>query len=102
MGNRRGSALKLLADAAQLGDELAGLADGEVGLGDLVHGLLQLGGDIGTAVLAEIALGVGIVLEISVEIDTVEHHNKFLHTERNNVVLNWIRESHRSGVTIVS
>ena len=78
MGDGGGAALKLLADAAQLGNELAGLADGEVGLGDLVHGPLQLGVHVGAAVLAEVAPGVGVVAEIGVKINTVEDHSDVL------------------------
>ena len=78
VGDRRGSALKLLADAAKLADELAGFADGLVGFADLVHGGLQLGRGIGAAIVAEIALGVGIVLEISIKINIVKLHLMFL------------------------
>mgnify|MGYP007132059168 CR=1 FL=1 len=78
VGDRRGSALKLLADAAKLADELAGFADGLVGFADLVHGGLQLGRDIGAAIVAEIALGVGIVFEIGIKINIVKLHLMFL------------------------
>ena len=78
MGDGSGPALELLADAAQLRDELAGLADGEIGFGDLVHGLLQLGGNVRTAEFAEITSLVGEVLEISLKIDSVEHHGDIL------------------------
>lgn len=69
---------KLLADAAKLADELAGFADGLVGFADLVHGGLQLGRDIGAAIVAEIALGVGIVFEIGIKINIVKLHLMFL------------------------
>ena len=75
MINRCGTALELLADPAQLGDKLPGLADGEIGLGDLRHGSGQLLTHIHAAVTAEIAFLIGIVLELSIKIDSVEQHN---------------------------
>ena len=82
MGNRGGPSLKLLADAAQFINELAGLADGEIGLRDLIHSGLQFGRDIGTAVSAETAVGVRIVLKVSVEFNAVVHHDDFLHISK--------------------
>ena len=78
MGDGGGTALELLADAAQLGDELAGLADGEIGLGDLVHGPLQLGRHIGAAVFAKITVFIGIMLKIGFEINVIQFHKYIL------------------------
>ena len=74
MRHRRGPPLKLPADAPQLVDELAGFADGHVGVGDFVHGGLQLRRNIGAAVFAEIAVRIGIVAEIGVKIHVVKFH----------------------------
>ena len=52
MGNGSRPPLEFLADAAQLADELAGLADSLVGSVDLVHRRLQLGRDIRATVFA--------------------------------------------------
>ena len=74
VGHRGGTALELSADAAQFMDELAGLADGEIGVGDLVHGHLELRGGVGTAIFAEIALFIRVVLEIGVKFHAVILH----------------------------
>ena len=79
MGDGCWSALEFLSDAAQLADKGTGLTDGLICLGDFIHGSLQFGGNIGTAVFAKVAVGVGIGLEIGVEFDIVELHNHFLH-----------------------
>lgn len=60
-------------------DKFAGLADGLVCLADLIHSDLQFGRDIGAAVLAEVAVCVGIVLKIGIEINIVKFHCGFLH-----------------------
>ena len=76
MGDGGGTALEFLTDAPQLSDELPGLADGEVGLGDLSHGCLQLLGNIHAAVFAEIAVLIGIILKIGIKIHSIEDHNR--------------------------
>jgi hypothetical protein len=78
VGDGRGTTLELLADAAQLGNELARLADGEVGLGDLVHGNLQLRRNERAAILAKVAFLVGVMSEVSIKIDVVEFHGFYL------------------------
>ena len=76
MRHRGGAALKFLADAAQLGNELAGLADGEVGFGDFCQRSLQLIFHIHAAVFAEVAFFVGVVIEIGIEIHIIQFHGK--------------------------
>ena len=78
VGDGSGSALELAADLAKLRDEFRGLADGEVGVGDLSHSRLQLIGNIYAAVPTKVALGVRIILEIRVEVNTVKNHFCFL------------------------
>ena len=77
VGDRGGSALELLADTAQLGDELAALADRIVCLRDLSHRGFELVVDIDAAVLAEIAVFVGIVIKISIKIYVIDFHIVF-------------------------
>ena len=84
MGDGGGSALKLTADAAQLAYKSGGLADGEIGLGYLFHGLLKFGLDVASAVSAEITLLIGVVFEIGIEIHTAVIHFYIL---RNNYIL---------------
>jgi hypothetical protein len=78
MRDGSGTTLELLADAPQFSDELAGLADGKVSLGDLFHGLAQVIGDIAATVTAKIALCIGIMLKVIVEFHTVMFHGDFL------------------------
>lgn len=63
-----GAALKFAADAAQLADEFGRLADGEIGVGDLIHRGLEGGRDVAAAVAAEVAVLIGIALEVVGEI----------------------------------
>ena len=78
MVNGCGSALEFLADAAKLGDKLPGFADGLIGISDLHHGSLQFGGNVGSAVFAEVAVCVGIVFEIGIKVNVVKLHFYFL------------------------
>ena len=76
--NRRGTALELLADAAQLRNKFPGLADGVIRLGDLVHGFLQFVADIRATIGTKIAFLVRIISEICIKVDSVEFHGCFL------------------------
>jgi hypothetical protein len=78
VGDGGGAALEFFADAAQFINELSGFTDGEIGIVDLSHCLFQIIVDIGAAIGAEITFLIGIVLKISIEIDVVEFHDKFL------------------------
>ena len=64
MVDRRGAALEVLADGAELGDELGGARDGVVGVADLVHDGFERGRDVGAAVFAEPAVFVGVEIEV--------------------------------------
>ena len=64
-------------------DELAGLTDGKVSLGNFLHGLLQLGLNKYTTVAAEIAILIGVVLKVSIKIHIVKLHNIFLQNTKN-------------------
>ena len=67
--DRRGPALKVPADAPQLGDELGRLGDGVIGLGIFVEGVDQLRVlQIVSPVLPEIAVGGRILLQVIVKI----------------------------------
>ena len=74
MRNRCGTPLKLPANAAQLVYELAGFADGHVGVGDFVHSRPQLRRNVGAAIFAEIAVCVGRVAEIGIKIHVMIFH----------------------------
>ena len=74
MGNRRRPSLKLRADAAQLGDELARLTDAVIRLRDLRHRGFQLVIDKDAAVAAEVAVLIRIMVEIRVKINAVKLH----------------------------
>ena len=76
VGDGGGSALKFLPNPPQLRNKLPGLADGVVGIRNLLHGGLQLRGYIDAAVGAEVALFVRVVLEIGVKICAVEIHSE--------------------------
>ena len=72
--DRRGSALKLFADTAQLAYKLTGFADGIVSLRDFIHGGLQFLWDIGSAVFTEKAVRIGIIFEVGIKINMVKLH----------------------------
>ena len=77
IGNRCGTALKFLADAAQFADEAAGFTNGLIGFVDFRHRILQFRANVCTAVRAKITVIVGIMLEIGLKIYVVQLHNRF-------------------------
>ena len=75
MIDRRGPSLEFLADAAQLADELGGMADGLVRIRDLLKSRNQLFGQVSTAIRAEAAVSVRVMSQIS---SVIYFHGCFL------------------------
>ena len=71
MGNRCRSALKVLADAAQLGDKFCRLADGLVGIADFDHRCFKLLRDVSSAVFSKIAVVGWVVFKVGIKINVV-------------------------------
>ncbi len=62
--DRGGAALVMFADATQLRNEVMGLADGVIGLGDFIHLRLQFRGNETAAVFFEEAFGIRVFFEV--------------------------------------
>ena len=78
IGNGGRSALELAANLAKLTDKFTGFTDREICVCDLFHRILQIGRDIGTAVFAEKAVLIGVILKLGIEFNVIVFHSNFL------------------------